>query len=607
MTVTSKSLVGETAHALLQALLLDIAAGRPVELRRSLEKDAVSLETNYRNQGTAYLTKILPSLGKAIYLSFATGYLEIPSGFKRKPGASVPAFLSGLLETSYTAEGLLRESLDVPSLTEAIQICFLAYKLNDPQSELDWVPALEKWYDTEAELGTLVFDYTDTGIQLAREVVRDVLGRFDPVNILPRHGPGAVATGEVGHEKWTFRRRFAALDRMYPAHEYFYANIRHLSDHLDDYVNFDESAIPCTKMCAVPKDSRGPRLISTEPLELMWIQKGLQNALTSCIEQHYLTSGHVCFTDQSVNGRLALEASASWVDDSKTDWCTLDMSDASDRVHKDLVRVIFSAVPVGSHTLWDYLEACRTPRTRALDGRVVELQKFAPMGSAICFPVEALIFYSLGIAAIQVESGLTRQEASKHIYVYGDDIILSPQYVDCVLGAFPKYGLRFNHGKCYLHGPFRESCGVDALAGHVVTPLKLKEALPWDKQEASAESLVSFCEFASGLYSRCYYRAAETAWKLLEGYTGRLPVTPLRVSVSYLSRKTRFPRLFTPNRLRYAKTTQSYQHRAVLVRSRNDETDRLNGWTRVLKHLVTGSADTKRPIASRTIRKWVDL
>lgn len=608
MNVTSKSLAGDTVRALFQALLLDIAMGRPVELRRSLERDWITLETCYRNQGLPFFTKILPSLGKAIYNSFSTGILEIPDGFKRKPGASVPAFLSGLLESSYTAEGLLLEKLDVPSLTEAIQICFLAYKLEIDGQEIDWSGALAKWYANEDDLSKLVFDYRDPLIQLARSVLVDILGDFNPRAIVPEHGPGAVATGEVDLEKWTFRRRIKSLDRIYPAHEYLYANIHHLDDHLDDFFSLDESYEPCTKMCAVPKDSRGPRLISTEPLELMFIQKGLQNALYKCIERHPLTSGHVCFTDQDVNGDLALRGSRAWVDSSETPWCTLDMSDASDRVHKDLVRVMFSSVPVGrENNLWDYLSACRTPRTRALDGRVVELHKFAPMGSAICFPVEALIFYALGIAAISVKTGLPTREIGEHIYVYGDDIILSPKYVEYVLEAFPKYGLQFNRGKCYLHGPFRESCGVDALIGQKVTPLKLKRVIPWDKQEASADSLVSLCEFASGLYSRCYFQAAEEAWRQLERLTGALPVTPLAVSTSYLSRKTRFPRIFTPNRLRLKRETQSVQHRALMVRQRSNASDRLAPWSRLFHHLTSGSSDIKRPIAGQIIRKWVHL
>jgi hypothetical protein len=68
-------------------------------------------------------------------------------------------------------------------------------------------------------------------------------------------------------------------------------------------------SVPQARVCLVPKDSRGPRIISCEPAELMFIQQGIMRKLYSHLETHHLTAGQINFTDQSINRNLALLAS----------------------------------------------------------------------------------------------------------------------------------------------------------------------------------------------------------------------------------------------------------------------------------------------------------
>lgn len=237
-----------------------------------------------------------------------------------------------------------------------------------------------------------------------------------------------------------FKRYYRSLAERFPYEDYFFFNLSHMCDELRSYLSLEELDTPVAKVVLVPKDSRGPRLISSEPLEVQWIQQMLMANMVHTIETHPLTRGLVNFTDQSVNRRLALRGST----EESNFLVTLDMKDASDRVHSTLVRILFPNTWVAA------LMAARSTATRLPNGEVVQLHKFAPMGSATCFPVEALIFWALSTATIIDSSnsltingravtttpfatlnmlfrGLERcgtPACDRAVYVYGDDIIL---------------------------------------------------------------------------------------------------------------------------------------------------------------------------------------
>jgi hypothetical protein len=147
------------------------------------------------------------------------------------------------------------------------------------------------------------------------------------------------------------------------------------------------------------------------------------------------------------------------------------MKEASDRVSRKLVRFLFSENE-------DFCE-----KLLALSTRIIELPddikfikefptaKFAPMGSALCFPVMALVHYVL-IRAIANHTGLQRHLDS--IYVYGDDIVCHVELVDAVYNYLPKFGMKLNKQKSYYKSYFRESCGVHAYYGLEITPVYFK-------------------------------------------------------------------------------------------------------------------------------------
>jgi hypothetical protein len=215
-----------------------------------------------------------------------------------------------------------------------------------------------------------------------------------------------------------------------------------------------------------------------------------------------LTRGHVNFTDQRINRKLALYGSMG------AGWVTLDMKDASDRVSVPLVERLFER----THLL-EYLMDTRSSKTRLPNGELVTLNKFAPMGSALCFPIEALVFWSLAVSCI-VNSDRSNtflrnkiRRACSMVYVYGDDLIVHREDYAVLLQYFPTVGLMFNTKKCCTDGSFRESCGMDAYKGIDVTPTKCRTV--WDSRSKDTQQYVSWVALSNQFYRGGYWELAD--------------------------------------------------------------------------------------------------
>jgi len=119
---------------------------------------------------------------------------------------------------------------------------------------------------------------------------------------------------------------------------------------------------------------------------------------------------------------------------------TLDLSEASDRVSNQHVRLL-----VKNHrALREAVDATRSRKADVL-GKTIRLAKFASMGSALCFPFEALVFAT--IVFVGIERELNRQLTQKDIEsfygrvrVYGDDIIVPVEYVESVVRELEALG-----------------------------------------------------------------------------------------------------------------------------------------------------------------------
>jgi hypothetical protein len=250
-----------------------------------------------------------------------------------------------LLSDIFTDSGLQKPESDPEKLKALRQLVYFLYKLEMPykRSKIDKV--LAEFVATDDQLSELVIP-DDRVTKRARWITTDVFGLFDPRDVSPRHGPGTVATGEKPNEKHLFSRIYQAIERIYPFTEYFQFNLSQVCDDYRKYEDLELHESGTAKAVLVPKDSRGPRLISCEPLEYQWIQQGLGRRIVDHLEHHDKTKGHVNFTDQSINRELALESSLT------QEWVTLDMKEASDRVSTRLITEMFKDVPVVLEALW---------------------------------------------------------------------------------------------------------------------------------------------------------------------------------------------------------------------------------------------------------------
>lgn len=540
---TNNSLVVYTA---LYKRLLDDIADCYVDSEPGL--DWMKIQSRLAKEGLSFLTKTLPQLGKHFDRCLASpnprAAFDAPF-FEKKDGAgSLPKIFGWLFErvfaeadsmepmvnidhwTGVPTEMWMRSPAgsdtwnvsrkqfclrDTTAIRHARQLLYFLYKLELPYEKDDEKKVIDSFVEVEEELKTLQVDPNDAVIKQARKFITRVLGGSDPGEIIPRHGPGAVATGERGPEKSEFARIYRRLEARYPFTEYFQLPGQVCDSYRTYEKNLEELEVGTAKVVLVPKDSRGPRLISCEPLEYQWIQQGQQRKLYGILENHRLTKGHVNFTDQTVNRHLSILGSQG------NGVVTLDMKDASDRVSLRLVEELF-----GGTKWYSYLYASRSPQTRLPDGRIVQLSKFAAMGSAVCFPVEALVFYALAVCAIVVHRQIKPQVARGRVWVYGDDIICYGEDYPVVMQQLQKFGLMFNSGKCCTEGFFRESCGCDAYNGVDVTPIRLRTV--WNHHKRmDAGQLVSYVELSNSAYERGYRRLAYYVQDMVEGLYGPLP------------------------------------------------------------------------------------
>lgn len=316
-------------------------------------------------------------------------------------------------------------------------------------------------------------------IVMARLLINIILDRCDWSNIQPSHGPGAVSDSKKGLDKWKNLdgRTSRLCDKFYPLAEYFSP-----TPDLFDYKSASYSN-PYCKLAIVPKDRRGPRVICTQPVGLMWIQQGQWKSMKRTIEtarilrtsQAMTNLGIGCsikFDKQQQNGSLALESSRT------REFATIDLSDASDLISWGLVRFLLNK------RNRQFLAASRATHVKIHDD-LVKLHMFAPMGSAVCFPVETLVFWCIATAATLVRSGVIYEElrgrAEKilssypsEVFVFGDDILVRREACKDVCERFLDVGFKPNQRKTFSEGFYRESCGVDAFYGHELKIVRLQ-------------------------------------------------------------------------------------------------------------------------------------
>lgn len=430
------------------------------------QKDSAYVARRIEAEGISFVTKTLPSFGKHFDRCLRDEVFTPFPSFKKDRRGALPLFLRGLTCLVFATDGTLLDTPDANAIREIRQVCFMYYKFGGeyPKELVD--ECIKDFVETDETL-TCCSDLRPEKygyIYQAQKIIARLFKRFDPREINPRPGPGQCSTRTAMEDRFEPHVLYKKVHEAYPYYRYYFCNTDHLRDSVRNYKSLDRSSVYSSRLTVVPKDSRGPRIICMEPPEFMWFQQGLRRLLYDHIERHPLTRGHVNFRDQTVNGDLALKSSA----DGR--FATLDMKEASDRISLDLVDELFHEVP----ELRDRLLALSTDYITLPDGTRFRKKKFAPMGSALCFPIMSIVHFALACSIIMIEQGVSMHDASRKIYVYGDDLLIAADAVPFILEGFPLYDLKFNVDKSFFRGQFRESCGVDAFNGVNVTPVRVK-------------------------------------------------------------------------------------------------------------------------------------
>lgn len=207
----------------------------------------------------------------------------------------------------------------------------------------------------------------------------------------------------------------------------------------------------------VPKGIDKKRGVSMEPTATQFSQKLMAEALDKHFQRH--PEMRIDLHVQERNKALALVGS------SNRKFGTCDLSSASDTVTNYIVERAFSKTPF---VLRQYLRDARTSYCRLPDGSLVHLEKYAPMGSALCFPIECTIFSAL-IKAVSVRHGVHQD-----YLVYGDDMVIGDLIWDAVIAALQRLNFKVNLDKSFAPGsPFTESCGIECYKGVDVSPIRL--------------------------------------------------------------------------------------------------------------------------------------
>lgn len=506
-------------------------------------RDLKTIRSRVESEGFSFLTITLPAFCDDFERCLAKGFIAA-SDFRNprfKKSGAVPALLQGMLGKIFNREtGRLYEQnsvhcSDTSTIIDSVrQICLVFKKVEVICSPSRVAKTLTNFARIEQTFQSFSVpleahhDFRVVASVLWTSLVANI--SFDKLR--PRHGPGTTAERITGNGKYAWKYWYDRLEPFFPLLTSAYTISAFESKELQLVtIVKPEEELP-VRVVLVPKTLKGPRVIAIEPCCVQFTQQAIRGALYDAIESSDIVGGHVNFRDRTVNQRLAISSSHDG------QLATIDLSDASDRVPRDLALEMFRSNP----DLQDAIDACRSTKAELPDGTLIgPLMKFASMGSALCFPIESMYFYTVCVAALVRAQKLpvTRAnilDACKRVYVYGDDIIVPSAYAIVVLDYLQKYNCKVNVSKTFLTGKFRESCGMDAYDGEQVTPVYLRKVCPKNKQQAA--ELISWVATGNLFYLKGYWRTAQFMFDKCERVIGDLPYvsqdSPVLGRISFL-------------------------------------------------------------------------
>ena len=483
------------------------------------ERDWKTIQSRFEKEGNSYLAITLPAIHDHI-LECVANERWTPSRYLKNHAKGGPVFLRAYLSFLFDwGTGTVKYDFQaVIALKIVRQILLLHSKVKALPTEERSKRALENFVLTERELRdsrTTILHSLDTSnfIEVSDILYREIFDRVEALllddRVIFKHGPGATADGSFGAAKFTNLRSTwtARLEHAFPCSDFGFVNLHHYQDLCPDYdyaVVSPQEERPM-RVTLVPKTQKTPRIIAMEPTAMQFVQQGILNLIDESIQVSPLRD-YISWRNQERNQLMARQGSKD------RSLATLDLSEASDRVHVSLVNRMLRHHPLLRKAVF----ASRSTRAE-LNGDVIRLEKFAPMGSALCFAFETLAFFGMVVGSELERKGIPVSSLRKRfglnlpllhgISAYGDDLVVPTAGALAATDYLESFGLKVNRRKSFWTGEFRESCGGDFFRGYDITVVRLREKIPSNRQ--GRKESWSLSQFQNLLYKAGFEESAE--------------------------------------------------------------------------------------------------
>jgi hypothetical protein len=481
-------------------------------------RDFKTVTERVEHEGLSFLTITLADFGTDFQKALTVGSVDHSMFRSFAFHGGLPRFLGGFLDRVFDrSSGLLFDDPDHDAIYAIRQLTLMFGKVAIDCTPERTAKAIKGFVECEKSVREGDKSRTDLEYEEFHDMsfllFRELFSRLDQEvfygDISPKHGPGATAERLSGNAKYNQLEWTSRLEEVFPAGDFLLPNwtYKHVHDQLTWLEPRHERPV---RVVTVPKTLKTPRIIAIEPTCMQYMQQALLERFVSGLASSKLLDPFLRFTDQTPNQRMARDGSL------RGELATLDLSEASDRVLNQLVRTLFRRYP----SLQKGVDATRSRQADVPGHGVIRLSKFASMGSALCFPIEAIVFLTLVFLGIQDElkRPLTRRDIESFhgkVRVYGDDIIVPVRYVASVVARLEGNSFKVNRNKSFWNGKFRESCGKDYYGGTDVTIVRVRQLFPTQRKDAV--QIASLVSLRNQFYDRGLWQTVRWLDEQVEG------------------------------------------------------------------------------------------
>jgi hypothetical protein len=279
-------------------------------------------------------------------------------------------------------------------------------------------------------------------------------------------------------------------------------------------VDLSSSPITYSKVKAVPKNYKTPRIICEEPLLRQLAQTGIADIFLRQLNQSkkgiFHPYGRVTLDDQERNRQLALRASHD------RSLATIDLKRASDSINYSVLTAVIPGDMVN-----DVVRNLCT-EVELPDGRHRPLYIACTMGARVTVPLQSYLYWCIVCLAAHycVIFGNGDYTMLNDCSVYNDDIIVPDIWFETVVDLLTLCGFTVNVEKSFSGDiPYRESCGIEGYNGVDIS------SIYWPRRDLHMTNgdIPSLVKLANRLYDRGYYSARSIVVNALDQLCPELP------------------------------------------------------------------------------------